>query len=166
MGAAMTPTDALILLVAVAPVAIWAAASDLQRMKIPNLSVGAMVVIWTVLGAILLPWQAWAWGFALGAMTLAVTFLLFAAGPVGAGDAKFGAAMAPFFIGAPLDAVLILLATCLLAAVVVHRVARAIPLVRRATPGWKSWNEPRDFPVGLALAGMVIIYLASRPIVA
>jgi prepilin peptidase CpaA len=162
----MTPGDALVFLIAVAPVAIWAAATDLARMKIPNLSVYAMVAIWTVLGPILLPWQDWLWGYALGLMTLVVTFILFAIGPVGAGDAKFGAAMAPFFIGAPLDSVMLLLAGCLLAAVVVHRTARAIPAIRRATPDWESWNQPHDFPVGLALAGMVIIYLASRPIVA
>lgn len=162
----MTAGDALVFLVAVAPVAIWAAATDLARMKIPNLSVYAMILVWTLLGPVLLPWQDWLWGYALGGMTLVVTFVLFAIGPVGAGDAKFGAAMAPFFVGAALETVLMLLAGCLLAAVVVHRAARAIPAVRRATPGWESWDQPRDFPVGLALAGMVIIYLASRPIVA
>ncbi len=162
----MTTTDALILLAAVLPIALWAAQSDLARMKIPNLSVLAMVGVWTALGPWLLPWETWLWGYALGAMTLAVTFVLFAAGPVGAGDAKFGAAMAPFFVGTDPMQVMLLLSACLLGAVALHRVARAIPAVRRATPGWASWDRPRDFPVGLALAGMVIISLAARPIVA
>lgn len=162
----MTPTDALVFLIAVAPVAVWAAGTDLARMKIPNLSVYAMVAIWTLMGPVLLPWQAWLWGYALGGMTLVVTFVLFAIGPVGAGDAKFGAAMAPFFIGADLARVMLLLSGCLLGAVAIHRLARAVPAVRRATPGWQSWDQPRDFPVGLALAGMVIISLAARPILA
>jgi prepilin peptidase CpaA len=162
----MTPTDALLILGAVLPVAVWAALTDVRRMKIPNLAVYAMVGIWTVLGPLLLPWDQWLWGYVLGAMTLVVTFVLFAIGPVGAGDAKFGAAMAPFFVGADPMRVMLLLAACLLAAVAVHRLARAIPAIRRATPDWQSWDQPRDFPVGLALAGLVIIYLASRPIVA
>jgi prepilin peptidase CpaA len=162
----VTLTAALVFLVAVTPVAVWAAASDLARMKIPNLSVLAMLAIWTLLGPLLLPWQVWLWGYALAGMTLIVTFVLFALGPVGAGDAKFGAAMAPFFVGADVREVFLLLSACLLGAVVVHRLARAVPAVRRATPEWQSWTVPKDFPVGLALAGMVIIYLASRLIVA
>ena len=34
----LEPTDAMILLVPVLPLAVWAAMSDLKRMKIPNAS--------------------------------------------------------------------------------------------------------------------------------
>ena len=45
-----------------------------------------------------------------------------------------------------------------------HRIMRAIPAFRRATPDWASWTHA-DFPMGLALAGTLIFYLlaALRP---
>ena len=50
-------------------------------------------------------------------------------------------------------------ADVLIAAFIVHRVAKRIPAVRRATPDWQSW-ERRDFPMGLALGTGLAIYLA------
>ena len=80
-----------------------------------------------------------------------------AAGLVGAGDAKFAAAMAPFFITADVRLLLGLFAACLLGAFFAHRLARAVPAVRRATAEWASWTA-RKFPMGLALSGTLIFF--------
>lgn len=82
-----------------------------------------------------------------------------AAGLVGAGDAKFAAAAAPFIHPGDLVFLLMLLAATLLAAFAAHRLAKHSPL-RRMAPGWKSWDSGSDFPMGLALGGVLLLYLA------
>jgi prepilin peptidase CpaA len=153
----VSPQTMLWFLPLVLPVAIWVAWSDMKFMKIPNKAVMALAAVWLVAGPLILPWQVWGWGWALGAMTLGVGFLLSAGGMVGAGDAKFAAAMAPFFAGADLRLVVALFAACLLGAFVGHRAMGRVPAFRSATADWESWQR-RDFPMGLALAGTLIFY--------
>ena len=65
--ATLSPTDAMILLVPVLPIAIWAALSDLKRMKIPNTSVLAMAAVWPLLGWYVAPTlTVWATGAGTG----------------------------------------------------------------------------------------------------
>ena len=158
--------QALVFLPFVLPICIWAAWSDLANMTIPNKSVAALFLVWVVVGVIVIPFQTWLWGFGLLGIVLVAGFVLNAAGVLGAGDAKFGAAMAPFFVGTDYRFTGMFLAACLIGALVAHRGLRMVPAFRAATPGWKSWTVPKDFPVGLSLAGMLIIYLGSRLIVA
>ncbi|QYK40535.1 MAG: prepilin peptidase [Paracoccaceae bacterium] len=139
-----------------APIAVWVAWSDMARMKIPNQAVLALAAVWLI-SPLILPWQAVLWGVLLMAVVLLAGFLLNMIGLVGAGDAKFAAAMAPFFTGADPRAVMLLYAACGVAALAVHRTARAIPSLRAATPDWRSWTS-RKFPFGLSLAGLLIIY--------
>jgi prepilin peptidase CpaA len=47
----------------------------------------------------------------------------------------------------------------LIAAFITHRLARRIPAIRSALPGWESWTR-KDFPMGLALSGTLIGYFA------
>ena len=148
---------ALLFLVPVLPISIWVAWSDMKFMKIPNTAVLTMAAGYVLVGLIALPFDMYLWGYALGAITLVVGFLLSTARMVGAGDAKFAAAMAPFFTGSSLSFVLTLFAGCLLAAFAAHRILRAIPAMRRATPDWASWTH-RKFPMGLALGGTVTFY--------
>lgn len=159
------PAAALWFLPFVAPIAIWVAWSDMKFMRIPNKAVLALTAVFLVVGLGLvalsvLPFKAWLWGWALLAIVLAAGFLANALHLIGAGDAKFAAAMAPFFVGADIRFVLALFAACLLAAFVSHRGARQIPAFRAATADWESWVR-RDFPMGLALAGTLIFYLLA-----
>jgi prepilin peptidase CpaA len=94
----------------------------------------------------------------LGLVVLALGFVGNAAGLFGAGDAKFAAVMAPFFVGADIRLVLGLFSACLLAAFFTHRLGRMIPALRRAFPDWESWTHAK-FPMGLALSGTLIFYL-------
>ena len=162
----LTATQALIFLPFVLPICIWVAWSDLASMLIPNKAVIALFLVWVLIGVIIIPFKAWLWGFGLCGIMLVAGFVFNAAGVLGAGDAKFGAAMAPFFIGTDYRFSGMFLAACLISALIAHRLLRMVPAMRRATPGWKSWTVPKDFPVGLSLAGMLIFYLILRLIVA
>ena len=158
----ITSTGALILLVPVLPIAIWAATSDMKRMKIPNKAVLAMAAVWPLLGWLAVPtWTAWFWGFAIMAIVLVALYLMYTTGTFGAGDAKYGAAMSGMFVGTSITWLLLLIASCMVGAVIVHRFMRGIPAVRRMTPDWESWVQRRYFPFGLALSGIVVFYLVA-----
>lgn len=162
----MTPAAAMLLAPFVLPICLWVAWSDMKFMKIPNAAVIALFAVWLAPGLIgvalsLLPAKAWALGWGLAAAVLALGFVASAAGLVGAGDAKFAAAMAPFLTGANPRLTLALFAACLLGAVAAHRLARRLPALRRAAPDWLSW-EHKDFPMGLALSGTLIFSILAQ----
>lgn len=159
----MTLLPALAFLPFTLAIGLWVAWSDMRFMKIPNPAVLSLIAVYLVVGLVTLPFLAWAWGIALGLATLVVLFLANAAGLMGAGDSKFGAAMAPFFLATDIRAVLGLLAACLLGAFAAHRLLRRLPALRRATPDWQSWTHEK-FPMGLALAGMLNFHLLAVPI--
>jgi prepilin peptidase CpaA len=144
-------------------IGLWVAWSDMKSMKIPNRAVLALAAVWAVLAPLAQPWDVWLWGFALMAIVLAVGFLLTTFAGVGAGDSKFAAAMAPFFAAGDLRDVMVLFAACILGAFACHRIARAMPAIRAITPDWASWTHHK-FPMGLALAGLLIIYPLAAPI--
>ena len=161
----LPPLAALALMIPALPIAIWVAWSDMKSMKIPNKAVLALGAGFVIVGlglmlTGLLPAMAFVWALALGFGVLVLGFLGNAAGLFGAGDAKFAAAMAPFFIGADARFVLGLFAACLLGAFASHRLAGRIPSFRAATADWSSWTH-KDFPMGLALSGTLIFYLLA-----
>lgn len=155
----LTPPQAyLALLVFTLPVCAWVCWSDLKTMKIPNTAVMAMAGIFLVIGLLVFPFEPWAWRWLNLVVVLAIGFLLNAIANVGAGDAKFAAAAAPFISVSHLQLVLPLFAAFLLGAFAAHRILRAIPAVRALTPDWVSWKR-KDFPMGLALVGTFVTYM-------
>ena len=132
----------------------------MARMKIPNKAVLAMAALWPLLGWIVMPLNFWLWGFAIMAIVLVAGFVGNAAGLFGAGDAKFAAAMAGVFTGGDPIFIATLYAVCSIGAFAVHRGLRAIPALRNMTPDWASWTHNK-FPMGLALASMVVLYLLA-----
>lgn len=156
----MTASAALWFLPFVTPVALWAAWNDLKFMKIPNKSVMALVVIFAVVGLLALPLQMYLWHWLHLAVVLIIGFVVASAGLVGAGDAKFAAAMAPFIALSDAGQFLFLFSCVLLAAFATHRLARRIPAVVNALPDWESWHRKKDFPMGLALGAALIFHLA------
>jgi prepilin peptidase CpaA len=158
----LDPTDAMILLVPVLPIAIWAAVSDLKRMKIPNNSVIAMAAVWPILGWYVVPTLTlWFWGFALMAIVFVAGFLLYLTGTFGAGDAKYAAAMAGIFVGGNIGEILLIIFVCMIGSLFLHRLLRSLPVVRNRTPDWESWTQRRYFPFGLALSSIVVFYLLA-----
>ncbi len=153
------PQIYLVLFLFTLPVCAWVAWSDLKWMKIPNKAVIAMLVIYAVVGFIVIPFEPWLWRWLNFAVILALGFVLNAIAGVGAGDAKFAAAAAPFVFVDHIGLVIPLFAAFLLGAFAAHRLLRAIPAVRRLTPDWKSWTS-KKFPMGLALVGTFVTYMA------
>jgi prepilin peptidase CpaA len=153
-----TASSALWFLPFVTPIAIWAAYSDLSTMKIPNKSVLALMAIFIVVGLIALPFPDY-WPRLINfVVILLVGFVVTMIGLVGAGDAKFAAAMAPFIaLGDAIFAVM-LFAVCAVVSVAGHRLAKKTPL-RNLAPNWESWNRAKEFPMGLPLAASLVIYL-------
>ncbi len=158
------PPVALALLLGAVPVCLWVAVSDLSRMRIPNPSVLALAGVFAGLGLAALPAEGWTladwgWRWANLAAVLLAGMALNAAGAVGAGDAKFAAAAAPFVAAGDAADMALILAAALLVAWAAHRLARATigPALR---PGWRSWSSGKRFPMGVALAGALLAYLA------
>lgn len=153
------PTEAALWLMPVAvPVGLWVIWSDMARMRIPNAAVLVLLAGYAVLGLLALEPAAWGWGWVRAAAVLVLGFGLNLAGLLGAGDAKFAAAMAA--VVAPADAGMfaLLLAGVMLAALATHRAVRRVRGLRALAPHWRSWRR-QDFPLGLALGWALILYL-------
>jgi prepilin peptidase CpaA len=156
---ALSPAAALWFLVPALPVCLWAAWSDMATMKIPNKAVLALIGVFAVVGVVALPLADYGWRWAHLAVVLVAGFILSSARLLGAGDAKFAAAMAPFVALPDAGRFLLLLAGVTIAAFVLHRTARAMPALRARTAHWESWTRGRQFPMGLALGPALIFYL-------
>lgn len=156
---ALTASAALWYLPFVLPICLYVAYTDLRDMKIRNTAVLALAGLFLILGLITLPLPEYGWRLAQMLIVLIIGIVLNAAGALGAGDAKFIAAAAPFV--PPADGVIVGMVFCatLLAAFLTHRIAKHSPL-RRAAPHWESWERKGDFPMGLALGPAFAIYLA------
>lgn len=99
----LSASAAFIFVIPAVLIGIWVAWNDMKFMKIPNLAVLALAAVFVVLGPIALPFDTYLWQLSHLPMVLLVGFVLNLAGAVGAGDAKFAAAMAPFFATGDLD---------------------------------------------------------------
>ena len=143
----------------VTPIAIWVAWSDMKWMKIHNYAVFALVAVYLIIGPIALPLPAWAWGWVSLGLILVVGFALSSVGLLGAGDAKFAAAMAPFVALGDLGGFMLLLAGVIVVSFAAHRVVRRLPAIVGRAPDWESWHR-RDFPLGLALGPGLLAYVA------
>ncbi len=155
-----TASQAGWLLVAALPVGLYVAWSDMKTMKIPNRAVYALVAGFAVLGLIAfrdqLDTYLWRWSHLVVVLVLGI--LMNIVRLVGAGDAKFAAAAAPFIAAADWRLLLLTFAVCLVAAWVTHRVVKHSPL-RRLVPDWESWTTGKRFPMGLALGATLVAYL-------
>ena len=145
-------------LLAALPISIFVAYSDLSRMKIPNIAVGALVLSYAVLGVIALPFEQYLWHWTHLVVMLILGMIANALGALGAGDAKFIAAAAPMIALSDLTNVLLLLAVCSVAGYATHRLAMKTP-IRKMVPHWASWTSGNRFPMGFPLAMTLILYL-------
>lgn len=130
----------------------------MKFMKIPNTAVMALVAVFLTIGLIAVPISEYPWRLLHLVVVLIIGFGLNMIGSIGAGDAKFAAAMAPFIAYGDLRLILYLLAAVLLAAVITHRTFRRMARIRAITADWTSWTR-REFPMGLALGGTLGFYL-------
>lgn len=155
---AITASAAMWFLPFVLPICFYVAYTDLSAMRITNQAVLALAVVFLVVGLIALPLPVYGWRIVTMFAVLVIGIILNAAGAVGAGDAKFAAAAAPFVAPGDLRLLLAVFAANLLAAFATHRLAKYTAL-RRIAPGWASWDRGWKFPMGLSLGGTLAIYL-------
>ena len=155
---AISSTAALWFLPFVLPICLYVCFTDLSQMRITNQAVLALAAVFLLVGLIALPLPTYGMRLVQMLAVLVVGFVLTAAGAMGAGDAKFAAAAAPFIAPGDLRLLLALFAANLLAAFATHRLAKYTPL-RRIAPGWKSWQTGWKFPMGLSLGGTLALYL-------
>lgn len=155
---AMSATAALWFLPFVLPICLYVCYTDLSRMKITNQAVLLLGAVFLVVGLVALPLPEYGWRLVQMVAVLFIGFLLNAGGAVGAGDAKFAAAAAPYIAIGDLRLLLALFAANLLAAFATHRLAKYTPL-RRIAPDWKSWDMGWKFPMGLSLGATLALYL-------
>lgn len=154
----ISATAALWFLPFVLPLCFYVAFTDLREMRITNQAVLALAAVFLVIGLIALPLPVYGQRLVQMVIVLAVGFLLNMAGAMGAGDAKFIAAAAPFIAPGDLRLLLAIFAANLLAAFATHRIAKHTAL-RRVAPDWKSWNMGWKFPMGFSLGGTLALYL-------
>ncbi|MEL6463698.1 MAG: prepilin peptidase [Pseudomonadota bacterium] len=156
---ALSASVALWFLPLLLPLCLYVAYTDLAEMRITNPTVLTMAAIFAVMGLFLYPFDAYLWQLAQLAIVLVVGIILNAAGSMGAGDAKFLAAAAPYVALGDIRLIVALFAAVLLAAYAVHSLAKHTPLHTYA-PNWASWRqEGRKFPMGFALGPTLAIYL-------
>lgn len=141
----------------VLPIVIWVSWSDMATMKIPNKAVIALLAVFVVVGLIALPFTEYLWRYAHLAVVLVIGFILSSMNAVGAGDAKFAAAMAPFVALPDGMKFMYVLGATILGAFILHRWARASS-IRARYPDWESWTR-KEFPMGFALAPALLFYL-------
>ncbi|RYH09453.1 prepilin peptidase [Tropicimonas sp. IMCC6043] len=150
-----------------APICLYVIWTDLTRMKIPNAAVAALFATYALVGPIALPFDLYLSQWMNFVILLLAGFLLWYAGAMGAGDAKFIAVMAPFFTRADAPLFLRLYIAVALAAVAVHRIALAIPASWKIAGEWESWKRQEGaeswlkstFPKGTVLGWLLITYL-------
>ncbi len=132
-----------------------AALSDLRRRTIPNGLVLALVAAFALLVPLagLTP-AALALHGAAGAAMLAGGFLLFAAGIIGAGDAKLAAATALWLGWPALPAFLLLL-------LLASGALALATLLRRRPAGAPALAEPTGLPLALAIAAAGLALLPA-----
>lgn len=145
----------------VLPVCLWAMTTDLKYMAIRNMAVLALLAGFIVLGPFALPMSEYFWRYAHFAVVLTIGFGLWVLPGFnfGAGDAKFAAALAPFVAASDWDAFLMILCLTTIFGVILHRIARNVPVIVNATPDWVSWEENKSFPWGVSLATALILYI-------
>ncbi|MGC1503929.1 MAG: prepilin peptidase [Sulfitobacter sp.] len=155
---AINAADAIWFLPFVLPICLYVAFTDMAQMKITNQAVIALALVFLIIGFFLMPFTAYLWRLAALVIVLLVGVILNAAGAMGAGDAKFAAAAAPFIAIGDLRLLMALFAATLLAAAIAHRGVKYTPL-RRLAPHWSSWEQGKKFPMGLALGPALALYL-------
>tara|TARA_R110002124_G_scaffold100744_7_gene247981 strand:- start:18918 stop:19409 length:492 start_codon:yes stop_codon:yes gene_type:complete len=155
---ALDPFAARLFLPFAALIGLHVAWSDLRGMRIPNGSVVMLALVFVVLGPFVLPIDVYGARLLHLVVMLLLGMAMTAMRIMGAGDAKFIAAAAPFIALGDLHLMFMLLAASMLAAFATHRGAKHSPL-RRLAPTWESWDRGREFPMGTALSTALTLYL-------
>ena len=131
-----TPDQAMWFLIPSIPICLYVIYTDLSEMRIPNTMVLALLLVFAVFGYMALPLDEYLWRYSHFAVMLAIGYLLSTFVGIGAGDAKFAAAMAPFVALGDWPIVALLYVGFSITGLLLHKIARNIGPVQRAAAGW------------------------------
>ncbi|MEL6584976.1 MAG: prepilin peptidase [Pseudomonadota bacterium] len=158
----MSSEVALISLLLLLLPCFYAAWSDLAFMKIPNWLSLYVIAAYLVSMPFLVPLDDMGLRLTIALGVLVLGFVLSVSGFIGAGDAKFGAALM-LFVHPTLDHVsffMQILGMMALAGVLTHRLFYKFAPARKIGAEWQSWQEEKNFPFGLSIAASMLFYLA------
>ena len=146
------------------PLLSWAIWLDLTALCIPNWLVGGVLGVFLVAGLVALPLDLFAWRLGQGVLLLAIGFGLFSVGVLGGGDAKLVAALAPFVPWVDVGHVMALFAIIAIVTLMLFVLTRRV--VRNRHTGWDALDQDVNFPMALAIAPTMILYLGARALYA
>ncbi|MBA3910757.1 MAG: hypothetical protein C0524_12990 [Rhodobacter sp.] len=149
----------LALLLALTPVIVASAISDLRRLKIHNRHVLVALAIFVLLAPFLLDFQELSMRFLVGIVTFGIGFTLFALHLIGGGDAKMMPVVMLFVPSDELAHFLRIFALALGAVSLCMLLVQRAPAFRRVA--WSSVLEHRHVPVGVAIAISVVLLAYS-----
>ncbi|MEY8843342.1 prepilin peptidase, partial [Cribrihabitans sp. XS_ASV171] len=104
----------------VLPLCFYVAFTDMREMRITNQSVILLGAIFVLIAPFLLPLPVYGWQLAQLLIVLVAGIVLNAGGAIGAGDAKFAAAAAPYVFQPDIGILVMIFAANLLAAFTTH----------------------------------------------
>jgi prepilin peptidase CpaA len=157
--------EALWPLVALAPILLFAGASDLRHMRIPNALSLAALALFALCATATPPADLLARLLTAG-VVFALGFAAFCLRLFGGGDVKLLAALMLFVPTALLPLFGLIFSAALLAGIALLLALRRIPALNRV--GWRSLARGNHFPMGIsiALAGLALpptaVLLAGR----
>ena len=152
---------AIVFLIVVFPFCIYATWSDLKFLKIPNIVPISLAIVFILLGPFLLPFGEYGLRLLYGVVALLIAILLFAIGAPG-GDVKFTAALIPFVATTELLSFAMFVSLSAFMAVFTHLIFGWVGLAPKTWASWQGGGWRRRFPVGYALSGGILIYLAAH----
>ena len=160
----MIETPALwVTLAAMVPLMAIASYTDLKSLKIPNVVVLAVLLVYAVTGLWGLPTDTFFWRLLVGVIVLFIGFAAFSAGVVGGGDAKMAAALAPFIVPGDILMLMLMYVIVTFALLMILRLIQHF--LRHEETGWLSLDQlkkparERVFPMGLILGLTITLYL-------
>ncbi len=158
---AISPVQGLVFGLLTLPITLWIIWTDVTDMKIRNTAVLATLAVFVVAGLFVLPLGNYAWRYLHFAVMFAVCFLMTLTVGMGAGDAKYIAAVAPFVALPDVSEVAVLYALWSVVLLVGMWAARRSRGLRARYPGWIWFADDRKgyVPFGLALAPTLSSYL-------
>lgn len=149
----------LVFLIVCAPLMVATAVYDLRQLRIPNWLVLAVVGAFLATAPFVLPWVEVLWRILFAVILLVLGILLYQVRQVGGGDVKMLAAAALYVSWRDAPGVAFLLALMLVVMfLTLFVVKRLVP----ATGGWRALERGAGFPLGVAISGAMIVFLAAR----
>jgi len=153
---------AIVFLVVTFPFCIYATWTDLKFLKIPNIVPVSLVLVFIVIGPFVLPFSEYWLSLVYGLIALAISLVVFAARLVPGGDLKYTTAIIPFIDTGELISFAMFVSLCSILAVLTHMVFGWAGLAPKDWVSWEKGGWKRRFPVGFALSGGLITYLAAH----